>query len=165
MIPKITVRRRTNGKNVIACRRRQSGPRPFTWRWFFRWEHRSSEYQFTSPEKIFLAKKILLHFSMNYASLISHFFSSRHASTSSQFFTECDVAEKWMKEREDQLNTHFAQSDFKLDEGENLLKEMQHLRDELSQYEDEVQRLIETAGEIGNVKLLKSAARWQLCTC
>ena len=53
-----------------------------------------------------------------------------------------------MKEREDQLNTHFAQSDFKLDEGENLLKEMQHLRDELSQYEDEVQRLIETAGEI-----------------
>ena len=53
-----------------------------------------------------------------------------------------------MKDREDQLNTHFAQSEFKLDEGENLLKEMQHLRDELSQYEDEVQRLIETAGEI-----------------
>ena len=39
-------------------------------------------------------------------------------------------------------------SDFKLDEGENLLKEMQQLRDELSQYEDEVQRLVETAGEI-----------------
>ena len=53
-----------------------------------------------------------------------------------------------MKEREDQLNGHFAQSDFKLDEGEVLLKEMQQLRDELSQYEDEVQRLIETAGEI-----------------
>merc|ERR1711899_391700 len=72
----------------------------------------------------------------------------RHAGTSSQFFTECDTAEKWMKEREDQLNSHFAQSDFKLDEGEVLLKEMQTLRDELSQYEDEVQRLIETAGEI-----------------
>ena len=53
-----------------------------------------------------------------------------------------------MKEREDQLNSHFAQSDFKLDEGEALLKEMQTLRDALSQYEDEVQRLIETAGEI-----------------
>ena len=73
---------------------------------------------------------------------------SRHASTSGQFFGECDTAEKWMKEREDQLNSHFAQSDFKLDEGEVLLKEMQTLRDELSQYEDEVQRLIETAGEI-----------------
>merc|ERR1719210_3122162 len=72
----------------------------------------------------------------------------RHASTSSQFFGECDTAKKWMKEREDQLNSHFAQSDFKLDEGEALLKEMQTLRDELSQYEDEVQRLIETAGEI-----------------
>merc|ERR1719210_1219184 len=72
----------------------------------------------------------------------------RHAQTSSQFFSECDTAEKWMKDREDQLNSHFAQSDFKLDEGEALLKEMQTLRDELSQYEDEVQRLIETAGEI-----------------
>jgi hypothetical protein len=53
-----------------------------------------------------------------------------------------------MKAKEETLNTHFAQSDFKLDEGENLLKEMQQLRDELSQYEDEVQRLVESAGEI-----------------
>ncbi len=72
----------------------------------------------------------------------------RHVTNSHQFFSECSVAEKWMKEREDQLNGHFAQSEFKLDEGENLLKEMQQLRDELSQYEDEVQRLIEMAGEI-----------------
>jgi len=53
-----------------------------------------------------------------------------------------------MKQREESLNDHFAQSEFKLDEGENLLKEMQQLRDELSQYEDEVQRLVEIAGEI-----------------
>ena len=39
-------------------------------------------------------------------------------------------------------------ANYRLDEGEVLLKEMQNLRDELSQYEDEVQRLIETAGEI-----------------
>ena len=43
-----------------------------------------------------------------------------------------------MRAREERLNSHFAQSDFKLDEGESLLKEMQQLRDELSQYEDEV---------------------------
>ena len=43
-----------------------------------------------------------------------------------------------MKVREDRLNEHFSQSDFKLDQGEALLKEMQQLRDELSQYEDEV---------------------------
>ena len=48
------------------------------------------------------------------------------------------VCEEWMKVREDRLNEHFSQSDFKLDQGEALLKEMQQLRDELSQYEDEV---------------------------
>lgn len=46
------------------------------------------------------------------------------------------------------MNSRFAVSEFKLEEGESLLKEMQELRDELSQYEDEVQRLIEAAGEI-----------------
>ena len=50
-----------------------------------------------------------------------------------------------MREREDRLNTHFAQSEFKLDEGEGLLKEMQAMRDELSRYEEEVQRLINAA--------------------
>ena len=69
-------------------------------------------------------------------------------STSLQFFSECHEAEEWMRLKEENLNGHFSMSDFKLDEGENLLKEMQQLRDELSQYEDEVQRLVETAGEI-----------------
>ena len=72
----------------------------------------------------------------------------RHVTLSQQFFQECQMAEEWMKQREERLNGHFSQSDFKLDEGENLLKEMQQLRDELSQYEDEVQRLIEAAQEI-----------------
>ncbi len=61
------------------------------------------------------------------------------------FFSECASAEAWMREREDRLNTHFAQSEFKLDEGEGLLKEMQAMRDELSRYEEEVQRLINAA--------------------
>jgi hypothetical protein len=58
------------------------------------------------------------------------------------------MAEDWMKEREERLNTHFSQSDFKLDEGEVLLSEMQKLRDELSRYEDDVQRLIDEAQHI-----------------
>ena len=73
---------------------------------------------------------------------------SRHVSTSCDFFQQCTAAEEWMKGKEELLNTRFALSEFKLEEGENLLKEMQELRDELSNYEDEVQRLIEAAGEI-----------------
>ena len=72
----------------------------------------------------------------------------RHVSTSCDFFQQCTAAEEWMKGKEELLNTRFALSEFKLEEGENLLKEMQELRDELSNYEDEVQRLIEAAGEI-----------------
>ena len=75
-------------------------------------------------------------------------FRFRHVTTSVDFFQQCSAAEEWMKGKEELLNTRFALSEFKLEEGENLLKEMQELRDELSNYEDEVQRLIEAAGEI-----------------
>ncbi len=61
-----------------------------------------------------------------------------------------------MREREDRLNTHFAQSEFKLDEGEGLLKEMQAMRDELSRYEEEVQRLINAAQGVVPLR----ARRW-----
>ena len=50
-----------------------------------------------------------------------------------------------MTAKEEVLNNHFAQSDFKIEDGENLLKEMQQLREEIATYEDEVQRLIEGA--------------------
>merc|ERR1719278_1944071 len=53
----------------------------------------------------------------------------------------------WLQKKEI-LNNHFAQAEFKLEDGENLLKEMQQLREELAVYEDEVQRLIEAAQDI-----------------
>ena len=53
-----------------------------------------------------------------------------------------------MAAKEEILNNHFAQAEFKLEDGENLLKEMQQLREELAVYEDEVQRLIEAAQDI-----------------
>jgi len=72
----------------------------------------------------------------------------RHVTHSQQFFAECSTAEEWMREREDRLNGRFAQADFKLDEGEALLKDMQALRDELSAYEDEVSRLVVAARDV-----------------
>ena len=65
-----------------------------------------------------------------------------------RFFDECRVADDWLTSKEEVLNNHFAQPEFQLDEGENLLKEMQQLREEISSYEDEVQRLIEAAQDI-----------------
>jgi len=42
------------------------------------------------------------------------FFVFRHVSTSLQFFSECHEAEEWMRQKEESLNGHFSQSDFKL---------------------------------------------------
>ena len=72
----------------------------------------------------------------------------KHAGSSHRFFQECTVAEEFLTSKEDILNNHFAQADFKLEDGEDLLKEMQTLREELAGYEDEVQRLIEASQEI-----------------
>merc|ERR1719192_3043700 len=72
----------------------------------------------------------------------------KHTSTSHRFFHECSVAEEFMTAKEEILNNHFAQAEFKLEDGENLLKEMQQLREELATYEDEVQRLIDSAQDI-----------------
>ena len=66
------------------------------------------------------------------------FFLSRHVTHSVGFFSECQTAEDWMKAKEEILNNRFSVSEFKLEEGEALHKEMQELRDELSAYEDEV---------------------------
>merc|ERR1719367_1294357 len=51
----------------------------------------------------------------------------KHTSTSHRFFHECSVAEEFMTAKEKILNNHFAQAEFKLEDGENLLKEMQRL--------------------------------------
>lgn len=71
-----------------------------------------------------------------------------HTSNAQQFFNKCHSAEEKLKQHEENLNNQFSQTEFRLDEGEILLKKMQQLKDELSHYESEVQHLIEVAGEI-----------------
>ena len=72
----------------------------------------------------------------------------KHTGTSQRFFGECATAEEFLTHKEEILNNHFSQAEFKLEEGEELLKEMQTLRDELHGYEDEIQRLIEASQDI-----------------
>ena len=72
----------------------------------------------------------------------------KHTGTSQRFFGECASAEEFLTHKEEILNNHFSQAEFKLEEGEELLKEMQTLRDELHSYEDEINRLIEASQDI-----------------
>ncbi|XP_076765740.1 dystonin-like protein short stop isoform X3 [Xylocopa sonorina] len=76
----------------------------------------------------------------------------RHASQSQQFFRDIQQAEQWISKRDETLNTIYSQSDFSLDEGERLLKGMQELREELNNYGDHVQKLVEQAKDVVPMK-------------
>ncbi|XP_026824495.1 microtubule-actin cross-linking factor 1 isoform X34 [Ooceraea biroi] len=79
----------------------------------------------------------------------------KHAAQNQQFFKDIQQAEQWISKRDETLNTIYSQSDFSLDEGERLLKGMQELREELNNYGDHVQRLVERAKDIVPMKQRK----------
>ncbi|XP_011865299.1 PREDICTED: dystonin isoform X20 [Vollenhovia emeryi] len=92
----------------------------------------------------------------------------RHAAQNQQFFKDIQQAEQWITKRDETLNTVYSQSDFSLDEGERLLKGMQELREELNNYGDHVQRLVERAKDIVPMKQRKQPVMRPLqvtCIC
>lgn len=67
--------------------------------------------------------------------------------------------------RQDQLlNSTYSQSGFTLDEGEQLLKEMQDLRDDLSHYCQVVEALCESSLEVVPLKTERVAVA-KACRC
>ena len=57
------------------------------------------------------------------------------------------------------LNSTYSQSEFTLDEGEKLLKEMQDLREDLSHYSSVVETLLERSREVVPLKQRRQAVR------
>lgn len=76
----------------------------------------------------------------------------KHATQSQLFFRDVQQSEQWIAKRDEVLNTIYSQSDFSLDEGERLLKGMQDLREELNNYGDNIQRLVDQASSIVPIK-------------
>lgn len=76
----------------------------------------------------------------------------KHSAHSQQFFKDIQQAEQWISKIDETLNTIYSQSDFSLDEGERLLKGMQELREELNNYGEHVQRLVEQAKDVVPMK-------------
>ncbi|XP_025831436.1 plectin [Agrilus planipennis] len=79
----------------------------------------------------------------------------RNAQNYQTFFKDIAVAEQWLKEKDEIMNTEFSQSEFTLDVGERLLQGMQTLRDELNAFGDQVQSLSARAQEITPLKQRK----------
>nr|XP_036218033.1 microtubule-actin cross-linking factor 1 isoform X35 [Bactrocera oleae] len=69
----------------------------------------------------------------------------KHATEYHQFFTEIKDAEQWLIKRDDVLNSKYSQSDFNLDQGENFLRGMQDLREELNTFGETVSNLQQRA--------------------
>lgn len=57
------------------------------------------------------------------------------------------------------MNSTYSQSEFTLDEGEKLLKEMQDLREDLSHYSSVVEALYERSREVVPLKQRRSSLR------
>ncbi|XP_037076959.1 dystonin-like [Pollicipes pollicipes] len=56
----------------------------------------------------------------------------KHAQIAHKLFQDVDEMAHVIREQDERLNTEFSQTDFTLDEGEQLLRDMQELRDQMS---------------------------------
>ncbi|EFX86426.1 hypothetical protein DAPPUDRAFT_313136 [Daphnia pulex] len=83
----------------------------------------------------------------------------RHAAVYHNFFTEVQKCEQWCIIQDQLLNSTYSQSEFTLDEGEKLLKEMQDLREDLSHYSSVVEALYERSREVVPLKQRRSSLR------
>ncbi|KAK2709047.1 hypothetical protein QYM36_014618, partial [Artemia franciscana] len=86
----------------------------------------------------------------------------RQATIYQTFFAEIKECEQWVQQQDQLLNTTFSQSEFSLDEGERLLREMQILREDLARYGDMVQALVERSAIVPPLRLRKHAVRQPL---
>lgn len=79
----------------------------------------------------------------------------KHVATYQQYFSDIKECEQTIARKEEMLNTVFSKSDFSLDEGELLLKEMQELREDLTKYGEIIQSLSTQSREIIPLKQRK----------
>ncbi|XP_043207067.1 microtubule-actin cross-linking factor 1-like isoform X6 [Amphibalanus amphitrite] len=72
----------------------------------------------------------------------------KHAQVAHKLFQNVDEMTHIIKEQDERLNTEFSQTDFTLDEGEQLLRDMQQLRDVMAGQAEVIQELEERAHQV-----------------
>ncbi|XP_031629806.1 dystonin isoform X14 [Contarinia nasturtii] len=86
----------------------------------------------------------------------------KHATEYHNFFSEIKDAEAWLTKRDEILNSKYSQSNFGLDEGEQLLRGMQDLREELNVFGETVNLLQQRAQTIVPLKQRKQPVNRQI---
>ncbi|CAG0891815.1 unnamed protein product [Cyprideis torosa] len=69
----------------------------------------------------------------------------QHVTEHHRFFHDASECHEWIIEKEKILNTTYSISDFSLERGEALMREMQNLRAEITTYADVVQSVVDRA--------------------
>lgn len=77
----------------------------------------------------------------------------KHSSHADAFYTDCAQLEEKFNEIEHQLNTTYSQSNFTIEQGEELLKGMQALKAEINEYSRMVNELINRAKDVVPMRL------------
>ncbi|XP_037084660.1 plectin-like [Pollicipes pollicipes] len=72
----------------------------------------------------------------------------KHAQVSRKLFQDVDKMAHVINEQDDRLNAEFSQTDFGLDEGEQLLRDMQELRDQMTQQSEAIEALEHRAHQL-----------------
>jgi len=81
---------------------------------------------------------------------------SKHAADYHQFFNEARECDQWLSRTEDKLNTTYSKQNFSIEEGEQLLKEMSHVKDDITRYGQIVSELVGKSKDVVPLKQRKA---------
>ena len=77
----------------------------------------------------------------------------KHSSHADAFYADCTQLDEKFNDIEHQLNTTYSQSNFTIEQGEELLKGMQALKTEINEYSRLVNELINRSKDVVPMRL------------
>ncbi|XP_054153648.1 microtubule-actin cross-linking factor 1-like isoform X2 [Oppia nitens] len=82
---------------------------------------------------------------------------SKNAGDYHQFFNEARDCDQWLAKTEDKLNTTYSKQNFSLEEGEQLLKEMNRLKEDITRFGSVVNDLVSKSKDVHPLKQRRAA--------
>ena len=82
---------------------------------------------------------------------------SKNAADYQQFYNEARECDQWITKTEDKLNTTYSKQNFSIEEGEQLLKEMVRLKEDITRFGSVVSDLVVKSKDVVPLKQRKAA--------
>ena len=82
---------------------------------------------------------------------------SKNSAEYQQFYNEARDCDQWISKTEDKLNTTYSKQNFSIEEGEQLLKEMSRLKEDITRFGTVVSDLVSKSKDVYPLKQRKTA--------